>query len=536
MAAVAGGIPPPRNGGGRPAASRRDDGNQVPAFVLTNPPGSPNDAAMALGFGTSGLRGLVSELTDRECVLYTRAFYRHARDQGAPPVVSLAGDLRSSTPRILRAVACALRQEGGTPEFCGFIPTPALAGHALPRRQAAVMVTGSHIPDDRNGIKFYLPHGEILKADEAAIAARHAELAAAAASDDTLAGAFDAEGRFWLENPPELGAPDPHATAAYEQRYLAFFPHGCLAGKRIVLYEHSSVARDLLGRLLEKLGAQVARVGRSDRFIPVDTEAVADTARLAEWVRADGADALVSADGDGDRPLLVDERGALVRGDVLGILVAAYLHADTVVAPVSCTTALELCGWFRRVVRTRIGSPYVVAALQEAVRAGARRAVGFEANGGFLLASEITGDVPGTRLTPLPTRDAALPLLAVLHAAAKHLLRLSQLVRDLPPRFTHSGLLSPFPPERGRALVAEIETGGVTAVQRLFGNAFGQVRSLDFTDGARITFAEGDIVHLRPSGNAPEFRVYTEAASPAAAAASNERARELIRRLAEAGG
>jgi phosphomannomutase len=491
---------------------------------------------MALGFGTSGLRGLVTELTDRECVLYTRAFCRHARDQGAPPPVSLAGDLRGSTPRILRAVACAIRQEGGTPEFCGFIPTPALAGHALQRRQAAVMVTGSHIPDDRNGIKFYLPDGEILKADEAAIAARHADLAAAATSDDALAGAFDTRGMFWLENPPEPGAPDPHAAAAYEQRYLAFFPHGCLAGKRIVLYEHSSAARDILGRLLEKLGAQVARVGRSEQFIPVDTEAVANAAQLAEWVRAEGADALVSADGDGDRPLLVDERGALVRGDVLGIHVAAYLRADTVVAPVSCNTALELCGWFRRVVRTRIGSPYVVAALREAVRAGARRAVGFEANGGFLLASEITGDAPGTRLTPLPTRDAALPLLAVLHAAAKHVLRLSQLVRDLPPRFTHSGLLSPFPPERGQALVADIEAGGVAAARRLFGDAFGEVRSLDLTDGARITFAEGDIVHMRPSGNAPEFRVYTEAASPAAAAANNERARELIRRLAETGG
>lgn len=491
---------------------------------------------MALGFGTSGLRGLVTELTDRECGLYTRAFYRHARDQGAPPVVSLAGDLRRSSPRILRAVAWAIRQEGGTPEFCGFIPTPALAGRALERRQAAVMVTGSHIPDDRNGIKFYLPYGEILKADEAAIAARYAEFSAAAASDDALAGTFDARGMFRLENPPDHGAPDPHAVAAYEQRYLAFFPPGCLAGKRIVLYEHSSVARDLLGRLLEKLGARVARVGRSDQFIPVDTEAVTNTAQLAEWVRAEGADALVSADGDGDRPLLVDERGTGVRGDALGILVAAHLHADTVVAPVNCSTALELCGWFRRVVRTRIGSPYVVAALQEAVQAGARRVVGFEANGGFLLASEIAGDTPGTRLTPLPTRDAALPLLTVLHAASKHVLRLSQMVRDLPPRYTHSGLLSPFPPERGRALVAGIEAGGVTAAQRLLGDAFGEVRSLDFTDGARITLAEGDIVHLRPSGNAPEFRVYTEASSPAAAAANNERARELIRRLAGAGG
>ncbi len=485
---------------------------------------------MALGFGTSGVRGRVSELTDRECALYAGAFYLHARARGSPPRVVLAGDFRESTPRILRAVAWAIRAEGGETEFCGFIPTPALAAYAMQRGCAGVMVTGSHIPEDRNGIKFYLPHGEILKEDEAAITARHAALREAFARDAARASVFDAEGWFWPETPSEIGPADAAALTRYEERYRGFFPPGCLRGRHLVLYEHSSVARDLLARLLEGLGARVTRVGRSERFIPVDTEAVANPEELARWVRGAEANALVSADGDGDRPLLVDETGAIVPGDRLGILTAAYLRADAVVAPVSCSTALEWCGWFPRVRRTRIGSPYVVAGLQEALRAGARRAVGFEANGGFLLASEVHGEAPGARLTPLPTRDAVLPLLAVLHAAGKRALRLSQLVRELPARFTHSGLIRPVPAERGRALVARLETGGRAAVATLLGGAFGELQTADFTDGARLTFASGDIVHLRPSGNAPEFRVYTEADSPAAAARNNERARELVRR------
>ena len=32
------------------------------------------------------------------------------------------------------------------------------------------------------------------------------------------------------------------------------------------------------------------------------------------------------------------------------------------------------------------------------------------------------------------------------------------------------------------------------------------------TDGVRLTFADGDIVHLRASGNAPELRCYAESA------------------------
>ena len=52
----------------------------------------------------------------------------------------------------------------------GMVPTPVLyfATHHL-GAASGVMVTGSHIPADRNGLKFYLPGGEIAKSDEAAI-------------------------------------------------------------------------------------------------------------------------------------------------------------------------------------------------------------------------------------------------------------------------------------------------------------------------------------------------------------------------------
>jgi phosphomannomutase len=249
-------------------------------------------------------------------------------------------------------------------------------------------------------------------------------------------------------------------------------------------------------------------------------------------VQAHEADALVTADGDGDRPLVVDERGTVVRGDVLGILVAAYLKADTVAAPVSCNTALERSGWFRHVTRTRIGSPYVIAGMQAALEVGGRRVVGFEANGGFLLGSNVSGEVPGSTLTALPTRDAALPILAGLHAAARRALGLSQLVASLPRRFTCSGLLRPFPTEQGRAWVARFEQGGVPEVERCFHATFGPVKRLDFTDGARVTFADDVTVHVRPSGNAPEFRVYTEAESEERAAACLEQALALVRQSA----
>ena len=101
------------------------------------------------------------------------------------------------------------------------------------------VVTGSHIPFDRNGIKFYRADGEIDKADEQAIL-------------DTEVAVPDAL------SPSPLSAVDTAALDAYVARYTDFFGIGALAGTRVALYEHSSVARDVLRTVFEHLGAEAA--------------------------------------------------------------------------------------------------------------------------------------------------------------------------------------------------------------------------------------------------------------------------------------
>ena len=471
-----------------------------------------------VGFGTSGARGLAEAMTDRVCYLYTAGFlgYLAGRGEILPGQrVALAGDLRPTSPRIMRACAQAIGDRGFSPVNCGFIPTPAVTCWAMSQGIASLMVTGSHIPDDRNGIKFNRPAGEILKGDEPGIRAE--KLA--------VPDLFDGAGA--LAAPEDLPPVEPAARAAYVARYLSFFPPGCLAGRRVAVYEHSSVARDILVEVLSALGAQVIRLGRSERFIPVDTEAVRpeDEALARAWAAEHDFFALCSADGDGDRPLIADERGAILRGDVAGILAAGWLGADTLVTPVSSNTAAEGCGWFSRVIRTRIGSPYVIAAMQAAPGA---RVVGYEANGGFLTQSEIVRE--GRHLAALPTRDALIVMLALLRLAAERDVPLSGLAGLLPARFTASDRLKAFPTERSAARIRALREGGATAVAAVFGPDFGPVTSLDETDGLRLTFASGEIVHLRPSGNAPELRCYNEAASPERAAAMNRRCLEILAR------
>jgi phosphomannomutase len=174
------------------------------------------------------------------------------------------------------------------------------------------------------------------------------------------------------------------------------------------------------------------------------------------------------------------------------------------------------------VTRTRIGSPYVVEAMNQGVAAGCRAVVGYEANGGFLTASDIADPQTGAVLPALPTRDAALPIIAVLLSSKRSARPLSELVAELPPRFTASGLLSGFPNEEGKALVAHFQQAGADFANEVFTASFGDVTSMDFTDGARMTFGSEDIAHLRPSGNAPEFRVYTESSTDEAAVRNND--------------
>jgi phosphomannomutase len=256
----------------------------------------------------------------------------------------------------------------------------------------------------------------------------------------------------------------------------------------------------------------------------VDTEAIRpeDVQLASQWAKEHQLDAIVSTDGDSDRPLISDEHGRWLRGDVAGILCARFLGADSVSTPVSCNTAVERCGWFGEVRRTRIGSPYVVAAMKEATARGARCVVGYEANGGFLLDSRV--QLGERTLDPLPTRDAVIVMLGILAPAQARRQTISTLLGALPARYTASDRLENFPIARSRALLERFSSGEAPeqrrAIESVFGELCGVVSQLDHTDGLRITFLDGDIVHLRPSGNAPEFRCYTESAT-------EERARSL---------
>lgn len=440
---------------------------------------------MAPKFGTSGLRGLVTELTPALVADYVRAFV------AACPVGTglwVGRDLRASSSDLSRIVLETARNLGLSTVDCGAVPTPALAMAAMHAGAAAIMVTGSHIPANRNGLKFYVPSGEITKNDETNI----------------LQCLGIAQGRA-VPGPETVL--DASVGEAWVKRYVSAFGSDALHGLRIGVWSHSAVSRDLLLEAMEQLGAAVTEIGRRSDFYPVDTEAVSPAMRrdFETWATRYGLDAIISTDGDGDRPLLADAAGSIVPGDVLGQITAWALSACVVVTPVSSNTGVELGGYFERVIRTKIGSPYVIAEMQ---KAGAG-CVGYEANGGFLLGFEAPGATGS--LPPLMTRDSLLPLVTVLAEARKNAGGVAGLVNEEPARFTASDRLEGISSESSRAFLAQLENGGLSG---FLADLEEEAIATDQTDGLRITLASQRVLHMRPSGNAPEFRMYVEAETP----------------------
>ena len=371
-----------------------------------------------LKFGTSGRRGKVVDLTQLE--IYTNVLAELEYFQSLPSSEGgivrgeeffIGYDLRPSSTsfvaeqggcgEIAQAAVAAIQDAGMQAVNLGRIPTPALTFYALSRNKGSIMVTGSHIPFDRNGYKINTSKGELRKEQEAPIDIEVGRVREKLYNQRLEQSRFDQRGFFKTGHrdlPPEC----VEVRSAWIERFTTFFAGASLRGQRLLLYEHSAVGRDLLAEILRCLGAEVITAGRSDTFVPIDTENIDAAQLVAIQTLADEAAskhgpvfAVVSMDGDSDRPLIlgVDPLTGRVRffgGDLVGMLVAEYLKVDSVVVPISCNDAIDQ-GNLRQIVepKTRIGSPFVIVGMEEALKKGKQRVCGWESNGGFLTGSDI---------------------------------------------------------------------------------------------------------------------------------------------------
>ncbi|MCK5297015.1 MAG: phosphoglucosamine mutase [Alphaproteobacteria bacterium] len=314
-------------------------------------------------FGTDGVRGKVNqEPMTPETVLklgmaagrhFTRGVHRHT--------VVIGKDTRLSGYMIGPALVPGFTSVGMDVVLFGPIPTPAVAMlTSSMRADLGVMITASHNPSSDNGIKFFSPDGYKLSDEvEAAIEERMEKTSS------------------FLVPAKQLGR--VHRMEDAKGRYIEYvkntFPHGLrLDGMKIVLDCANGAAYEVAPRVLWELGAEVVKVGVQPDGHNINRGCGATaTDFMCEEVVKHGADIGIALDGDADRVIVSDEKGAVVDGDQLLALIAnnwkkrGVLKGKGIVATVMSNLGLEryLENNGLELIRTNVGDRYVVERMKQ---------------------------------------------------------------------------------------------------------------------------------------------------------------------------
>jgi phosphoglucosamine mutase len=365
-------------------------------------------------FGTDGIRGLVGEppITPDFMVRLGYAagevLVRRAQlSPGLRPAVLIGKDTRISGYMLEASLEAGFAAAGVDVMLSGPMPTPAVAylTRAL-RLQAGVVISASHNSYPDNGIKFFSGDG------------------------NKLPDAVEAEIEAQLEQPmrcrpsAQLGKARRIDDAA--GRYIEFckstFPNRLdLRGLKIVVDCANGAAYHIAPHVFHELGADVVAIGiNPDGFNINDLVGATSPQSLQLAVKQHKAHLGIALDGDGDRLLMVDERGSTYDGDQLLYIVARMRAGQGavpgVVGTLMSNLALEraLAATGIGFARARVGDRYVLELMQEK---------------GWQLGGENSGHI--ICLDKHTTGDALVSALQVLTAVRESDATLGELCREL---------------------------------------------------------------------------------------------------------
>ncbi len=425
-------------------------------------------------FGTSGIRAVVDSWLLQTTLKAGLAIGR----QNTGVIVGC--DTRTSSNALKQAVTSGLLAAGARSYDAGVLPTPALA-LAAREFDCGVMVTASHNPPEYNGLKLLNPDGSAFDWHQ------QRQIEEMISSDSLSVTSWD---RFQ--------SPDVYLDAIEKhiEHILADFP-----GKfrlKVVLDCGCGAASLVTPELLRRMGCEVLALNcHSSGFFPRAAEPTeASLAGLIKVVRESGAALGIAHDGDGDRMMVIDDRGYFVTGDKLLVLLACELGAREVVTTVDASMAVDEAGF--SVIRTGVGDNHVS---QELKKSGD---FGGEPSGSWVF--------PGSSLCPDGIYAAAL----VISIASRQ--KLSRLVEATSGYPLLRGSVS-----RNGVVMSSLEEKLVAAMKPL---------SVSRIDGARLVFEEGWLL-IRASGTEPRIRVTAEAKSEALAYHLYDSAIRIIQGSAE---
>ena len=292
---------------------------------------------MTLRFGTDGIRGIANrELTPELVTALGRAA---ARVLGVSVPFVVGRDTRRSGPMLQAALVAGLCAEGASVDLAGVLPTPGVALLAKARNAPAAVISASHNPFEDNGVKLFAPGGRKVP--------------------EELERHIEGELRSLANRVPDAG---PTGAAVGVDRPLKdpleeYVQHvvGALEGRRldgigVVIDCGNGAAFRSAPRIFRELGAEVEVMNAQPDGTNINRACGStDPTQLQQAVLASGAQAGLALDGDGDRVVAVDERGAVMDGDQLMAVCAldlkerGQLRGNAIVATVMSNLGLRRC-------------------------------------------------------------------------------------------------------------------------------------------------------------------------------------------------
>jgi len=309
-------------------------------------------------FGTDGVRGLANKDVTAELALDLSVAAAHVLGEvgafeGHRPRAVVGRDPRASGEFLAAATIAGLASAGVDVLDAGVLPTPAIAFLIADcGADLGAMLSASHNAMPDNGIKFFARGGHKLA--------------------DELEDAIEARLNEPWERPTgaDVGRVRPlvDGPGRYIAHLLAALPNH-LDGLHVVVDAAHGAASEVAPEAFRQAGAQVTAIGCEPDGLNInDGYGSTHLGNLQKAVVEAGADLGIALDGDADRCLAVDARGADVDGDqIMAILSLAMrergvLAQDTLVATVMSNLgmlqALEREGVVVR--QTAVGDRYVL--------------------------------------------------------------------------------------------------------------------------------------------------------------------------------
>ncbi|HEU4391637.1 MAG TPA: phosphoglucosamine mutase, partial [Blastocatellia bacterium] len=266
-------------------------------------------------FGTDGIRGVAGQLPlDPVTVgnIGRSLASRLAESLGRNAFLVIGRDTRESGPAIQAALTRGAVSAGAQVSSAGVIPTPGVAYITrVAGFDAGIVISASHNPFGDNGIKVFSPTGK--KLDDETERLIEADVAAKTSSSSGIAA--------------DLGPATPDDAAAdYHNRYASFLIDDVgggleLRGLKLAVDCANGAASAIAPGVFTRLGAVVDALAISPNGRNInDGCGSLHTEALQAAVKERDLDLGIAFDGDADRALFVDERGALVDGDAVMLL------------------------------------------------------------------------------------------------------------------------------------------------------------------------------------------------------------------------